>query len=218
LIVDFGTGIRVAAPTTVLAAMGKAARQRVLIKGGRSLERLAEVDTIVFDKTGTLTTGTPEVVRIVTTRGASDPDQVLALAAAAEARLTHPVAEAILRAAEARGLAIPEREDSDYRIGLGVRARVQGADVLVGSARFLASHGVALPRAGRAGIGRSRSGTSHLYVAVEGTYAGRIDYRDPLRAEAVAVVRALRARGLDEIVMLTGDTEDVARSIAHSVG
>jgi Cu2+-exporting ATPase len=193
--------------------MAKAARQRVLIKGGRSLERLAEVDTVVFDKTGTLTTGTPKVVRIVTTPGAKDQDRVLSLAAAAEARLTHPVAQAILHAAEARGLSIPEREDSDYRIGLGVRARVQGSEVLVGSARFLTSQGVALP-----GFGRSRTGTSHLYVAVEGAYAGRIDYRDPLRPEAVEVVRALRARGLGEIVMLTGDTEDVARSIARSVG
>ena len=217
LIVDFGTGIRVAAPTTVLAAMAKAARLRVLIKGGRSLERLAEVDTIVFDKTGTLTTGTPEVVRIVTTRG-QDQDGVLALAAAAEARLTHPVAQAILRAAEARGLTIPEREDSDYRIGLGVRARVQGMEVLVGSARFLTSQGVALPGNGRTGIGRAGTGISHLYVAVEGNYAGRIDYRDPLRPEAVEVVRALRARGLGEIVMLTGDMEAVARSIARSVG
>ncbi|HZW30229.1 MAG TPA: heavy metal translocating P-type ATPase [Isosphaeraceae bacterium] len=217
LIVDFGTGIRVAAPTTVLAAMAKAARQRVLIKGGRSLERLAEVDTIVFDKTGTLTTATPEVVRIVTTRG-TDPDRLLSLAAAAEAGLTHPVAQAILRAAEGRGLTVPEREDSDYRIGLGVRSRVQGLDVLVGSARFLTSQGVAPPGTGRTGIGRSGTGRSHLYVAVAGSYAGRIDYRDPLRPEAVEVVQALRARGLDEIVMLTGDTEDVARSIARSVG
>jgi Cu2+-exporting ATPase len=226
LIVDFGTGIRVAAPTTVLAAMAKAARQRILIKGGRSLERLAEADAIVFDKTGTLTTGTPEVVKIVTPRGSPGEHEVLALAAAAEARLTHPVAQAILRAAEARGLAIPDREDSDYRIGLGVRSRVQGSEVLVGSARFLASQGVNLDaRPGQAngrvrgrGVGRLRGAASHMYVAIDGRYAGRIDYQDPLREEAVAVVRALRARGLEEIIMLTGDTEDVARSIARSVG
>src|SRR5262249_44497364 len=144
LIVDFATGIRVAAPTTVLAAMAKAARNRVLMKGGRSLEQLAEVDAIVFDKTGTLTTGIPAVVRIATTRHGGREDRVLALAAAAEARLTHPVAQAIARAAESRGLAVPERESFDYRIGMGVRALVDGSEVLVGSARFLESSGVVL--------------------------------------------------------------------------
>jgi Cu2+-exporting ATPase len=219
LIVDFGTGIRVAAPTTVLAAMAKAARRRILVKGGRSLERLAEVDAIVFDKTGTLTTGTPEVVRIVTARGSRRAeDDLLALVAAAEARLTHPVAKAIFRAAEARGLTIPEREESHYRIGQGVRTRVGGLEILVGSRRFLAAAGVAFPGAEGNERRTARSGTSRLHVAVDGCYAGRIDYRDPLRSEAVEVVRALRARGLDEIVMLTGDTEDVAREIARSVG
>ena len=232
LIVDFATGIRVAAPTTVLAAMAKAARNRVLMKGGRSIERLAEVDAVVFDKTGTLTTGIPAVVRIVTTRRGAREDHVLALAAAAEARLTHPVAQAIARAAELRGLAIPERESFDYRIGLGVRSRVGDSDVLVGSARFLESNGVVLNglahgartqpdgRAGRYGhaVPRVEAGTSSLFVAVDGVAAGRIDYRDPLRAEAADVVQALRARGVREIVMLTGDTEDVARAIARSVG
>jgi Cu2+-exporting ATPase len=232
LIVDFATGIRVAAPTTVLAAMGKAARNRILVKGGRTLERLAEVDAIVFDKTGTLTTGTPEVVRIATTRHGGRKDDVLALAAAAEARLTHPVAEAIARAAKARGLAIPERESFDYSIGLGVRSRVGGSDVLVGSARFLESNGIVLNglaggfRAGRNGRGHGEgrtgqapeAGTSSLYVAVDGRPAGRIDYRDPLRPEAAGVVQALRERGVREIIMLTGDTAEVAHAIARSVG
>jgi Cu2+-exporting ATPase len=232
LIVDFATGIRVAAPTTVLAAMAKAARNRILIKGGRSLERLSEVDTVVFDKTGTLTTGTPEVVQITTTPRAGPEDRVLALAAAAEARLTHPVAAAIARAASARGLDVPEREDFDYSIGLGVRSRVDGSDVLVGSARFIESNGVVLNglaggapagRNGRVhrnghGKGAAPPGTSSLYVAVDGRPAGRIDYRDPLRPEAPEVVRALRERGIREIVMLTGDTAEVAHAIARSVG
>src|SRR5262249_51727134 len=212
------------APTTVLAAMAKAARNRVLIKGGRTLERLAEIDTIVFDKTGTLTTGIPEVVRITATRHGGREDDLLALAAAAEARLTHPVAEAIARAARARGLAVPERESFDYRIGLGVRANVEGADVLVGSARFLESNGIVLNglasdtgadrngrvhRNGHAGR-EVAAGTSSLYVAVDGQPAGRIDYHDPVRPEAAEVVQALRERGVREIIMLTGDTAEVA--------
>jgi Cu2+-exporting ATPase len=222
LIVDFGTGIRVAAPTAVLAAMAKAARQRILIKGGRGLERLSEVDAIVFDKTGTLTTGAPEVVEITCAGATLSEDDLLALAAAAEARLTHPVAQAVLQAAQARGLPLPDRESSDYRIGLGVRARVAGSEVLVGSARFLDSRGVGTSgRNGNGidhGLGRARAGTSCLYVAVDGTFAGRIAYRDPLRPEAADVVAALRARGIEEIIMLTGDNRPVARAIAHSVG
>ncbi len=226
LIVDFATGIRVAAPTTVLAAMAKAARRCVLIKGGRTLERLAEVDTVVFDKTGTLTTGTPEVVRIVASRRGESGDRVLAMAASAEARLTHPVALAIARAAEARGLDVPEREGFDYRIGLGVRSRVER---LRGPGRIGAVPRVErrrprwiLEAAGDAGhrraVPRAAAGTSSLYVAIDGRAAGRIDYRDPLAPEAAAVVRELRRRGIRQIVMLTGDTADVARAIAAGVG
>src|SRR5262249_5420621 len=110
LIVDYGTGIRVAAPTTILASMTKAARQGILMKGGRHLERLAEVDAIVFDKTGTLTLGTPEIVDIIAYRQEDiSTARMLALAAAAQQRFTHPVAEAIVRTANAQGLGIPER-------------------------------------------------------------------------------------------------------------
>lgn len=125
LIVDYGTGIRVAAPTAVLSSMARAARRGILIKGGRHLERLAEVDTIVFDKTGTLTEGRPEVLEVIPYgnlpygnlhRQRSSAERVLALAAAAENRLTHPVAEAIVRAATSQGIPIPEREASVYRI------------------------------------------------------------------------------------------------------
>src|SRR5262249_25964220 len=105
LIIDFGTGIRIAAPTTVLAAMAKAARRRVLVKGGRCLEQLAEVDAVVFDKTGTLTTGNAEVAAVLPCDQSLASD-VLALAAAAEARLTHPVAVAVVRAAQERGLPV----------------------------------------------------------------------------------------------------------------
>jgi Cu2+-exporting ATPase len=101
LIIDYGTGIRIAAPTTVLSAMTKAIRNGILIKGGRHLESLAEVDAVVFDKTGTLTTGNPDVLDVIPVNS-STVDEVLALAASAELRLSHPVADAIVRTAEAR--------------------------------------------------------------------------------------------------------------------
>lgn len=214
LIIDFGTGIRIAAPTTVLAAMARAARSRVLVKGGRCLEQLAEIDTVVFDKTGTLTTGNPEVVAVLPCDSRLDPDGVLALAAAAEARLTHPVAAAVVRAAHERGIAVPERESSEYTIGQGVHAVVDGVETLVGSGRFLTAHGI---DPGADDLGRLPAG-SHLFVAAEGRLVGRIVYSDPLRPEAAEVVQALRARGIDNLVMLTGDHPAVARATAEAVG
>ncbi|HEX8203582.1 MAG TPA: HAD-IC family P-type ATPase, partial [Isosphaeraceae bacterium] len=109
LMIDFGTGIRIAASTTVLAALIEAAREGILIKGGRHLERLAEVDVVLFDKTGTLTLGAPEVVAVVPRGGRFAPDEILKLAAAAEDRLTHPVALAVVAEAVRRGIAIPPR-------------------------------------------------------------------------------------------------------------
>jgi Cu2+-exporting ATPase len=218
LIVDFGTGIRIAAPTTVLATMAKAARQRVLVKGGRCLEKLAEVDAIVFDKTGTLTTGVLEIIEITPYDDRFDADRILALAAAAEARLTHPVAVAVMRAAQARGIAVPDRLDSDYTIGQGVKTVVEGMTVLVGSDRFLTAHGVPLVMNGATnGVVEARA-ISSLYVAVDGALAGRMTYCDPLRHEAPSVVQALRDRGVRKLVMLTGDNHAVAASIARAVG
>src|SRR5262249_61421687 len=108
----------------------------ILIKGGRHLENLAEVDAVVFDKTGTLTIGQPDLLEVVPVNSSSR-DEVLTLAAAAELRLTHPVADAIVKAAEAHHLSIPERTASDYSLGLGVEAIVNDSIVLVGSPRFM---------------------------------------------------------------------------------
>lgn len=218
LIVDYGTGIRIAAPTTVLSAMTKAIRNGILIKGGRHLENLAEVDAVVFDKTGTLTTGHPDILDVVPT-GAYTADDVLALAAAAEMRLTHPVAEAIVRAAEARGIPIPERTASEYSLGLGVEAVVNDAVVLVGSPRFLVQNGLALsPDVERTIAEIQRRAVSPLCVAVDGAVVGLLSIADPLRPEARHVVQALRQRGIKHIVMLTGDHKDVATRVAEEIG
>ncbi len=149
-ICDFATGIRISAPTAVLAAMTAAARQDLLIKGGRALEQLARVDTIVFDKTGTLTLGSPRVSHVRAFGRHACAEEVLALAAAAEARLAHPAAQAIVQAAEERGVRVPEREDWRYSVGLGVEATVRGERVLIGDHPFLARAGVRLPAAARA--------------------------------------------------------------------
>ena len=147
LITDFGTGIRIAVPTAALAAMTVAAREGVLVKGGQFLERLAKVDAIVFDKTGTLTGGAPEVFEVVADRRRSPCARRIALAAAAEARQGHPVAEAIRRHAARDGRSTSPRPSSAARATPSApasRRASAGARVLVGSLRLMRRDGVAV--------------------------------------------------------------------------
>lgn len=217
LIVDYGTGIRIAAPTTVLSSMTKAVRHGILIKGGRHLETLAEVDAIVFDKTGTLTSGELEIGEIFPYGTSSD--EVLKWAAAAEQRFNHPVAHAIVRAAERRHLTIPDRTDSDYTIALGVEATVDGHEVLVGNRRFMEQQGVGLTSNAREDFeGIHRRALSPLCVAFDGRLIGLLGYADPIRPETRAVIREIRSRGISKIIMLSGDHEAVAQRIAAEAG
>ncbi len=216
---DFATGIRVSAPTTVLASLTAAAKRDILVKGGRALEQLARIDTLVFDKTGTLTGGNPIVVDVRSSVDGLDADAVLALAAAAENRLSHPAALAIVRAALARHLTIPERGDSHYTVGLGIEADVEGRTVHVGSPRFFSQRGIgvagsALAAAERAG----RRGATTVFVARDGRLVGQISYADIPRPEAASVLQRLRERGIANVIMVTGDQAAVARSIARQIG
>jgi len=218
LIIDYGTGIRIAAPTTVLSAMTKAIRNGILIKGGRHLENLAEVDAVIFDKTGTLTMGQPDLEDVIAIEP-STADEVLALAASAEQRLTHPVAAAIVSAAESRGLTIPERTASEYVIGLGIEATVCGSVVLVGSPRFMAQRGLQLsPKVQEHIEAMQQRAISPQCVTRDGQVIGLLGISDPLRPESRSVVQALRDRGIKRIVMLTGDHRDVARRVAGELG
>lgn len=219
VVFDFATGIRVSAPTTVLASMTEAARRNVLIKGGRALEQLARVDTLVFDKTGTLTAGTPHVTDVQALADGISPAEVLALAAAAEQPLSHPAATAIVQAAEQRGIAIPDHGESHYTVGQGIDAEVRGHTILVGGQRFLAGKGVAIPTAAE-GAARTAAegGASSVYVARDGELIGSIAYADLPRSETVAVLERLRARGIKRTIMVTGDNEHVAKVVAKQVG
>ncbi|MBV9581261.1 MAG: heavy metal translocating P-type ATPase [Chloroflexi bacterium] len=219
LIIDFVTGIRVSAPTTVLASMTAGVHRDILVKGGRALEQLAVVDTLVFDKTGTLTSGAPRVTDVrafATGLGRAD---ILALAASVERRLTHPAAQAIVRAAEAEAIPIPERGDSHFAVGLGVRSDVEGRETLVGSTLFLRRHGVTLSPAALAFANAAGDrGASTAFVARDHELIGAVCYTDTPRPEARAVLERLRGRGLTELVMLTGDNARVARSVARELG
>lgn len=216
LTIDFGTGPRVSAPTTVLASMNAAARRGILIKGGAHIEKLARITTVVFDKTGTLTRGAPEITDVLV-HDALPAREAATLAAAVSARQTHPVSLAVLRLAEAWALEIPEREDSRFLIGRGVQALVGGRVVQLGAARFLAELGVPCRLDAKTREALDASASSPLFLAVDGVHAATLAHRDALRPETRATLEGLRARGIRDIVMLTGDTDAVARRVAEEL-
>jgi heavy metal translocating P-type ATPase len=219
IITDYGTGIRVAAPTSVLASMRRAARHGILIKAGRHMERLNQVDTVIFDKTGTLTAGELRVLDVASFDERHFPARnILALAAAAEARLTHPVAQAVLTKAGEWEIQIPDRDESRYFIGLGVEVQVNGYHVHVGSERFLRQRGVHLDGASSLLNPLGGPGYSTLLVAVDEGLKGIITYSDVIRPESSTVLKALHDRGVRDVVMLTGDNSMVAASVAGRLG
>jgi len=219
LVIDYAAGFRVSAPTAIMSTITKAARQGILIRGGRHVEQLAEIDALVFDKTGTLTVGCPDVVQAVLLSPEYSLDEVMALAAAAESFLTHPVAEAVVKAAEQRGLTAPARSDFEYQIGQGVLATVDGRQVLVGSRRFLEAQGIPFDAAAEQSLcAIEADAASPLCIGVAGRLAGLLGLADPIRPEAAWVVKTLRQQGIQEIVMLTGDRAPVAAAVAARVG
>lgn len=217
LIFDFSTGIRISAPTAVLASMQRAGRQGILIKSGAAVERLASVDAVILDKTGTLTLGEPAVTGVISLNGCS-ADQVLSYAAAVEERVHHPAANAIVRHAHNLQLVIPDREKSSQQTGMGACAMVNGQLVQVGSKRMMDSLQIDLTGAQEIERQVLERGESLTYVAVGGTAAGVISYADQLRPEAPEVIKMLRKRGIKKIYMATGDHEASAMAIAKAAG
>ncbi len=233
---DFVTGIRVSIPTAFLGALNHTTRHGILVRSGRTLEQLAEVDTIVFDKTGTLTQGDIQLSNVISVADGFSSDRVLQLAAAAEQRITHPVAEAIVRAASDRGLTIPQRQNWHYEVGSGVRTEIDGQTVLVGNQKLLAQAGINLPAltgppsgageqgcrgAEEQGCGNQPPTTNHqqstIYVACDGQLVGEISYTDPLRPESAPLVRRLRDLGI-EVHLLTGDSQMRAQAVGEQLG
>ncbi|OKH14289.1 ATPase [Fischerella major NIES-592] len=229
LTLDFVTGIRVALPTTFLAALHHATRHGVLIRSGHALEKLAQVDTLVFDKTGTLTKGDIEVLQVETVVRRISTHRLLELAAAAEQRLTHPVAEAVVRYAKKQGMEILPRQEWKYEIGLGVQAEIDGQQVVVGSDRFLHQCGIPLDCLYEPHLCNQADCPYHLncrisahdsllYVGVNGEFQGVIYYTDPLRPESAAVIQELQTAYGMSIHLLTGDSQQRAIAVARKLG
>ncbi|HML09242.1 MAG TPA: heavy metal translocating P-type ATPase [Stellaceae bacterium] len=218
VIVDYGTGIRVAAPTTVLASMTRAARSGIIIKSGAHLEKLSGVDTIIFDKTGTLSHGAPNVVDILSCNPHISCDHLLALAVAAETNFTHPVADALRARLAEIDVQLPPVDDAKYSVGLGVEARVNGYYVHVGNERFLQHSGIRVAHIAGDRSAIEERGCSCLWVAVDGAVAGLVAYEDRIRAESGAVISALHGMGIRETIMLTGDNSRVASAVGRRLG
>ncbi|HEX8790024.1 MAG TPA: heavy metal translocating P-type ATPase [Polyangiaceae bacterium] len=219
LITDFGTGIRIAIPTTVLTAMTLAAREGLLVKGGHYLERLARADAVVFDKTGTLTRGEPVIVdaRAVGTRPLED---VAAFAAAAEAHQHHPVALAVRRWAAHCAMAMPYGPAREERasIGKGVCATVEGRSVVVGRRQLLRDEGIDVSAAESVRAHHRAIGASSLLVAIDGRLEAVLGYADEPRAESGPVVATLRGAGRREVVLMSGDVARIASSMGARLG
>ncbi|MGQ0793306.1 MAG: heavy metal translocating P-type ATPase [Deltaproteobacteria bacterium] len=213
---DYHTGIHVSTPAAIMSHMALAARRGILIKSGRHLEILHNVDTIVFDKTGTLTVGYPEITEIVSYKVSAD--EALALAASLEQRLTHPVAKSIVQRAADKGLEILQRRESKYHRGLGVEAQINGGKFLIGSTKFMEKEHIKISKKVQEDVDRlHEGGVSALYLVDNTSIVALIGVADPLRPESKAVVGALHKLGRD-VILCTGDNEGAAEVVAKKLG
>jgi Cu2+-exporting ATPase len=211
-----GYSLRITGPLSVLNYGQLAARRQILLKDGRALETLHTVDTVIFDKTGTLTQDQPQVVSIYTCADYTE-DEVLALAVAAEHHQTHPIAHALLQAADERRLFIPTPSDVRYEPGLGLQIKIDGAMVLVGSARLLEHHGISIP----VGTETIRAychqrGHSLVYVARGNIVIGTIELAAPLRPSVQQTIYQLQQLG-KTVWIVSGDHEQPTRWLARTL-
>lgn len=212
-----GENVKLVAPLSVLNFLQLASQAGILIKDGRALELLSQVDTVVFDKTGTLTLEQPHVGAIYTCHGMNE-NKLLAIAAAAEYKQTHPIARAIREAAQERQLTVPELSEAKYDVGYGLKVRINQQVVLVGSKRFMEMSEVTIPPDIRQRQEDcNEHGYSLVYVAIDDELAGAIELHATIRPEAKPIISQLRQRGFD-IVIISGDHEKPTRKLAQELG
>jgi Cu+-exporting ATPase len=212
LIIACPCAMGLAVPTAVVVATGRGADLGLLIKGGEALQRASQVDTIVLDKTGTITEGKPSVTRIVT-YGAATEDGLLRDAAALERLSEHPLAHAVMAAAQARDLELPPVDKFESRIGRGVTGVIGQRNVAIGNETLMLEIGVRRVETDA----DASAGASQLFVAVDSVLQGVIEVSDTLRGSSPAAVRKLKAMGLD-VRLLTGDRRGAAMAIARDAG
>jgi len=212
LVIGCPGALVISIPVSIVAGIGRSARDGVLIKGGEYLETAARVSAVVVDKTGTLTNGRPELTDVVVLDDAWSEDQILTLAARAETASEHPLAEAIIRGAEQRNLSVAMVEQADPVTGKGIRAQVDGHTVTVGSAELL-DHTPDNERI----LALNAAGKTAMFVGVDGRAVGIVAVADTIRDDTPAAIQALHARDI-KVIMATGDAQRVAENVAAELG
>lgn len=217
LLSNFSDAIQLASPLSTLNFLHLASKDGILIKDGRALEGLKTIDTIVFDKTGTLTLDQPHVGEIHIT-GRYDANTLLTCAAAAENKQSHPVARAILDAAKLKNLELPEMDQASYQVGYGIKAKINGHWVWVGSDRFMKSEGITIPASVQVQQERSHDqGHTLVMVAIDHELSGALSLHPTIRPEAKQIVKQLKDRGLS-LCIISGDHERPTRALANELG
>jgi P-type Cu+ transporter len=217
LIIACPCALGLATPMSIMVGIGRGAREGVLVKNAEVLERLEKVDTVVVDKTGTLTAGRPSLTECIPLPSMTEAD-LLRYAASVEQNSEHPLARAIVAGAAAQNLAVPAVAHFDSVTGGGARGSVEGREVLVGKRGWLAEEGVAdLAALDDRAEALQRQGRTVMHVAVDRRLAGLIAVSDPMKASTPEAVRSLHGLGL-RIIMLTGDSEETARTVAAELG
>ncbi len=214
----FGVRVRIFAPLTTLNHIALAAHKGILVKDGRALESLNNIDTVVFDKTGTLTNEQPVVGAVILCDSYSE-EEILMYAAAAERKFTHPIAKAITQKAEAAQLILPDIEESNYQIGYGVAVNHKNQTIKVGSLRFMTMEGLSIPNS----IKEIESdiynkGSSLIFVAINDKVSGAIEIQPQVRPEVESIIAGLRQRGIKHIAIVSGDHQEPTRNLAEKLG
>ena len=219
LMVDFSCALKLAMPLSVLSAIREASTHDITVKGGKYLEAMADATTIVFDKTGTLTKAQPTVVEVISFNEKL-PDELLRIAACLEEHFPHSMAKAVVREAEKKHLVHEELHSKvEYIVAHGISSMLEDKKVVIGSYHFVFEDERAqIPAEKQELFDHLSAEYSHLYMAIDGRLAAVICIEDPLRPEAAEVIKELKKTGITKVVMMTGDSDRIARTIAERVG
>ncbi len=219
LMVDFCCALKLSMPIAVLSAMKEAGEHNISVKGGKFLENVAEATTIIFDKTGTITKANPVVKRVIALDG-QEADEMLRLAACLEEHYPHSMANAVVKAAEDKGLTHEEKHAKvEYVVAHGIASSIDGKKVVIGSRHFIFDDECcSIPEGEEHVIAGLSDEYSHLYMAIGGVLSGIIEIEDPLKESAVSSIKGLHELGFDKVVMLTGDNKKTAKRIAEMIG